>query len=624
MQPHSLVRPRHFEIGLAGLFAYLILLASPLAAQVTTDYSIGASDGVLLEATLALPDSGTPPAGFPAVILIHGYGGNKDEMAPFGNYLTTLGLGCLTYSVRGQGKSGGLSTTMGPRETQDLFEVIQFLRSLPGINPEKLAVAGGSQGGIHAWIAATRNMPGVKVIASLVGPPSFSLDLFPRKCIKQQLYFELNLGSVRYDPIRDRLREFVVNDSYDSVLAFAEARDLEAMLDSVRIPVIQTVGWADVLFPVNGAIRTLQQLSSRGVPVWSYFGTNGHGEPIHLGEYLFELNLMTAWFNRWLNNQPLERATDPYVVYADDRPGWPHHETTGWPPAPHSTLRLYFSGNTLRTSYPVWAQDLPFTLTYDSTYTPARGWADAYSGAGFRHAFASSPARLVSEALADSLEITGIPHAVLQLSSTASRFQSHVRLFDVTVADTGLVWSLITRGTNGIRNNIPGSPLQQEFDCQALSHVVPAGHRIGVEVTSFDMYDATRAHVIPYFLSSASVVRSSSAVPSYVDLPLVGIAKFLAVAQPEPVEPQAMLLHQNFPNPFNASTTLRFSVASSRHVRLEVFNILGQSVAVLLDGPVASGTHVAVFSGNRWASGIYVCRLSSGGGAQEKKMVLVR
>jgi hypothetical protein len=39
---------------------------------------------------------------------------------------------------------------------------------------------------------------------------------------------------------------------------------------------------------------------------------------------------------------------------------------------------------------------------------------------------------------------------------------------------------------------------------------------------------------------------------------------------------------------------------------------------------VASGTHVAVFSGNRWASGMYICRLSSGGGSQEKKMILMR
>ena len=230
-------------------------------------------------------------------------------------------------------------------------------------------------------------MPGVKAIASLVGPPSFSLDLFPYECIKQQLYFELNLGAVRYDPVRDRMRDFVVSDQYDSLLAFASSRDLEHLLDSVRIPVIQSTGWADVLFPVNGAIRTVNRLTSRGIPVWSYFGTNGHGEPIHFGEYIFELSLMTSWFNRWLKGVPLERSNVPFIVYADDRPAWPHHESIGWPPQPHGTLRLYLSGTKLQTTYPSQPQELPFTLAYDSTYTPAQGWADAYLGAGLHARF---------------------------------------------------------------------------------------------------------------------------------------------------------------------------------------------------------------------------------------------
>ena len=108
-------------IRIRWLVLSLAIVAPSLAAQDTTSYVITTSDGVRLEATLALPDSGAPADGFPAVVLIHGYGGNKDEMGLFSNYLVSLGYGSLTYSVRGQGKSGGLSTTMGPRETQDLL-----------------------------------------------------------------------------------------------------------------------------------------------------------------------------------------------------------------------------------------------------------------------------------------------------------------------------------------------------------------------------------------------------------------------------------------------------------------------------------------------------------------------
>jgi len=607
-----------------GLMMTLDLVAPALSAQVIRDYTITVSDGVKLEATLALPDSGAPASGFPTVVLIHGYGGNKDGMAPISTYLTTLAYGCLTYSVRGQGNSGGLSTTMGPREVQDLLEVIQHLRVMPGVNPERLAVAGGSQGGIHAWIAATHAMPGVKVIASIVGPPSYSLDLFPYNCIEQQLHFELNLGSVRYDPVRDRLREFVVSEQYDSVHVFATARDLECLLDSVRIPVVHCTGWGDVLFPVNGAIRAVHRLTLRGIPVWSYFGTNGHGEPIHLGEYFYVLSLMTSWFDRWLKDVPLERSDVPFIVYADDRPGWPHHEVVGWPPEPHGTLRLYCSGTTLRTTFPAQALETPFTQIYDSTYTPAQGWADAYSGIGFTRAFRASPARFLSDPLADTLEVTGIPHAVLHLSSDASRFQSHVRIFDVAQTDTGRVWSLITRGAHGVRQNNPGTCLDYGFDCQALSHFFPTGHRIGVEVTALDMYDSYRAQIIPYFNSAGSSVSSSAAAPSYVDLPLVGAAQFVAVAPTPAVQPSAMILHQNYPNPFNPTTTIRFSLAAPQQVRLEVVSILGQRVAVLLDGIVEQGQHAVQFDGSGLATGMYICRMMTRSSTMERKMLLIR
>ncbi len=607
-----------------GLMISLMLLTAAVSAQVIQNFTITASDGVSLEATLALPDSGAPASGFPTVVLIHGYGGDKDGMSFVSTYLTTLAYGCLTYSVRGQGNSGGLSTTMGPRETQDLLEVIQHLRTMPGVDPERLAVAGGSQGGIHAWIAATHAMPGVKVIASLVGPPSFSLDLFPHNCIKQQLHFELNLGAVRYDPLRDRLREFVVKDQYDSALAFAASRDLEYLLDSVRIPVVHSTGWGDVLFPVNGAIRAVNRLTQRGIPVWSYFGTNGHGEPVHLGEYFYELGLMTSWFDRWLKGVPLDRSDVPFIVYADDRPGWPHHEVVGWPPEPQGTVRLYLAGTRLQTTYPSQAIERPFTQSYDSTYTPAEGWADAYSGTAFTNAFHASPARFLSDPLADTLEVTGIPHTVLRLHSDASRFQSHLRIFDVVQTDTGSVWSLITRGANGVRKNIPGTSLESGFDCQALSHLLPAGHRIGVEVTALDMYDDYRAQIIPYFNSATSGVSSSAAEPSYVDLPLVGAARFVAVAPPPVAQPSAMILHQNYPNPFNPTTTIRFSLATSQQVHLEVVTILGQQVAVLLDGVVEQGQHAVQFNGNGLATGMYICRMMTRSSTLERKMLLIR
>jgi len=114
----------------------LIACASTLQAQQSDTYLIPTSDGIFLDATVVTP-SGSPPVGdFPGIVLVHGYGGNKDDLAFVATILESRGYASLTYSVRGQGSSGGVSTTSGPREMADLREVISFFRTLPKINPE--------------------------------------------------------------------------------------------------------------------------------------------------------------------------------------------------------------------------------------------------------------------------------------------------------------------------------------------------------------------------------------------------------------------------------------------------------------------------------------------------------
>lgn len=88
-------------------------------------------------------------------------------------------------------------------------------------------------------------------------------------------------------------------------------------------------------------------------------------------------------------------------------------------------------------------------------------------------------------------------------------------------------------------------------------------------------------------------------------------------------------LEQNFPNPFNAETVISYSIPRDGHVRLEVFNLLGQSVAPLVDGWNPSGPHTVRWDGNDRsgrpaASGVYFYRLTSGAGVHTRKMVLLR
>jgi hypothetical protein len=88
-------------------------------------------------------------------------------------------------------------------------------------------------------------------------------------------------------------------------------------------------------------------------------------------------------------------------------------------------------------------------------------------------------------------------------------------------------------------------------------------------------------------------------------------------------------LFENYPNPFNPTTTLRFNLPAATNASLQVFNIKGQLVNTLVNGTLDSGTHSVVWNGtdssNRSvASGVYYFRLSTPMGTQSKKMLLMK
>jgi hypothetical protein len=88
-------------------------------------------------------------------------------------------------------------------------------------------------------------------------------------------------------------------------------------------------------------------------------------------------------------------------------------------------------------------------------------------------------------------------------------------------------------------------------------------------------------------------------------------------------------LQQNFPNPFNPSTTIRYALPERSHVRLSVFNMLGQQVAELVNGELEAGNHEVVFSakggdGSGLPTGVYFYKLLAGNFTQTLKMVLLR
>jgi hypothetical protein len=88
--------------------------------------------------------------------------------------------------------------------------------------------------------------------------------------------------------------------------------------------------------------------------------------------------------------------------------------------------------------------------------------------------------------------------------------------------------------------------------------------------------------------------------------------------------PSAVAISQNFPNPFNPMTSIQYSLPTSGYARLEIFDVQGDVVDVLVDGQMSAGDHLQVWNASRLASGTYFYRLSFKGTSVTKSMVLIR
>jgi enterochelin esterase family protein len=88
--------------------------------------------------------------------------------------------------------------------------------------------------------------------------------------------------------------------------------------------------------------------------------------------------------------------------------------------------------------------------------------------------------------------------------------------------------------------------------------------------------------------------------------------------------PELVSLLRSYPNPFNATATISFSLSEPRHVQLQVFDVQGRLVATLVDSPMTAGAHEVEFDGRELSSGTYFCRLTNGPDILTHKMMLLK
>jgi hypothetical protein len=84
------------------------------------------------------------------------------------------------------------------------------------------------------------------------------------------------------------------------------------------------------------------------------------------------------------------------------------------------------------------------------------------------------------------------------------------------------------------------------------------------------------------------------------------------------------ILNQNYPNPLNPVTKIKYSVPHSTFISLKVYNLLGQEVAILVEEEKQVGTYTILFDGSGLASGVYYYRLETNDFTKTKKLLLLK
>ena len=121
-------------------------------------------------------------------------------------------------------------------------------------------------------------------------------------------------------------------------------------------------------------------------------------------------------------------------------------------------------------------------------------------------------------------------------------------------------------------------------------------------------------------LRQGAIARAMTDGTGYFALPLAALGGRAL--------PERFALGPNYPNPFNPSTIIPYQLAASSQVRLEVFNLLGQHLATLVDGERPAGFHTATWhatdaAGRAVGAGVYIYRMTVGVESQTGRMVLI-
>jgi predicted acyl esterase len=322
-------------------------------AYTKTDQKITMSDGAQIATTLYEPIGAPPVGGWPAVVMFHGYGGDRSSMNTITESMWAISdYAALTFDFRGHGESGGLFDLNGPRTIQDVRELYDWLAARPSINRGAIGAWGISLGGGAVWKSLAAGVPfaAAEIYESWT---NLYPALAPNDLVKSGAIAQLasQVPAARTSPeVIGMIAKALANTDLPVVRAFADSRSLsDDDLRKIKVPVFVLQGRRDFLFGIDQATRTIKLL---GGPHRVYIGDFGHAPSVFPGpdhDYMF--GQAGEWFDLYLRNHVEAAHHFQWPVEMMPNPVQAEHSPQGYDTAPPTTMmktKIVKVGKTLR------------------------------------------------------------------------------------------------------------------------------------------------------------------------------------------------------------------------------------------------------------------------------------
>jgi esterase/lipase len=292
----------------------LLLWAAPAQALSKQSGYQTMADGTKLAYDLYEPDGAVPAGGWPGVLLLHGLGGSKDDMAPLGQVLAAHGYAALAYSARGEGSSTGDLELAGPGEISDERAMEQWLAALPEVSDTEIGAWGVSYGGGQVWNGLAAGIP-FKAACVVATWTDLYTALWPQDVARSGIVAGFaRTVAARSSLVAANSTNAIQSLDMPSIRALAAPRSSYARLPSITTPVYMFQGRVDWAFDVTQAVNGYTRI--RG-PKHLYIGQFGHPpSTFSTADLAYVQSQSLAWFDHYLRGEPNGIDTSKPVTIA--------------------------------------------------------------------------------------------------------------------------------------------------------------------------------------------------------------------------------------------------------------------------------------------------------------------